>query len=108
MSEWLSDDPAAEAARAEHRAAPNGHGNAPRAIPIDILGIQSWLTRDIAEPDFMLGELVSTTSRIRTDRPDRPRQNQPLAGRRPRHCRRRRFPALARRRQASSRALHRW
>lgn len=54
----------AERAAAEAKTQANGHDSAPRAIPIDILSIQSWLTRDIAEPDFMLGELVSTTSRI--------------------------------------------
>lgn len=28
------------------------------------LSLADWLTRDIAEPDFMMGEVVSTTSRI--------------------------------------------
>jgi hypothetical protein len=41
---------------------PNGLD--PSAIDLSLLKAQVWLTRDIPEPDFLLGELVSTTSRM--------------------------------------------
>jgi hypothetical protein len=37
--------------------------SAPTAVDIDLLSGRRWRDRDIAEPDFLLGELLSTTSR---------------------------------------------
>jgi hypothetical protein len=42
----------------------SGDGAEPPTPTIDVLRVSNWLTRDISEPDFMLGELLSTTSRI--------------------------------------------
>jgi len=36
--------------------------DAPTAIDIDLLSGLKWLDREIPEPDFLLGELLSTTS----------------------------------------------
>ena len=35
-----------------------------KAVGIDLLSLDGWLTRDIPEPDFLLGELLSTTCRL--------------------------------------------
>jgi hypothetical protein len=37
--------------------------NAPKTINIDLLRGQKWLDREIGEPDFLLGEFLSTTTR---------------------------------------------
>lgn len=39
----------------------NGHGIAP--LPFHLLTLQGWLERDLPPPDFLLGELLSTTTR---------------------------------------------
>lgn len=41
---------------------PNGHDTAP-TLP-QLLSLQYWLTRSLPLPDFLLGDVISTTSRI--------------------------------------------
>lgn len=84
MSEWLDDnDPDIAAAKTKNRANTgeptqpqhNGHDiDAPirseppptgsPSLDLSILSISSWLTRDIPSPDFLLGELLSTSCRV--------------------------------------------
>jgi len=70
MSDWLPDvDPVIrheqEKFRAVAQSASNGLDPA-RGPQIDLetLSGANWLTREIPEPEFLLGELISTTSRI--------------------------------------------
>jgi AAA domain len=57
MMAWKPKDAVEEAEGAK----PNGHD---RSYVIGLLSGANWLDRDIPEPDFMLGELLSTTTRM--------------------------------------------
>ena len=61
--QW-ADDAAAAKARQEFDAKARENGHDPDWYDPAIISGAYWLTRDIPEPDFMLGELLSTTSRI--------------------------------------------
>jgi hypothetical protein len=61
--QW-ADDAAAAKARQEFEEEARENGHDPDWYDPIILNGAYWLTRDIPEPDFMLGELLSTTSRI--------------------------------------------
>lgn len=64
---WLNnDDSEVVKAREANKAseAPRANGYDPEPIDLSLLSASNWLARDIPEPDFLLGELLSTTSRI--------------------------------------------
>jgi hypothetical protein len=60
------DDPEVEPERAQasNGEKPNGASDWSEPPAITFLAGTHWLTRDIPEPDFLLGELLSTTSRL--------------------------------------------
>jgi hypothetical protein len=49
----------------EHKAQPNGPDQAPWSVPEpQSLTLAYWLSRDLPAPDFLFGEVISTTSRL--------------------------------------------
>lgn len=63
---WADEEALAEDPDHEQQTAEQGEteqGSAPPDIRAQI-SVKGWLARDIAPPDFLLGELLSTTSRV--------------------------------------------
>jgi len=64
--DWQSGEPDLEAERQKASKARKPNGDTQWIDPVDIalLSGTHWLTCDVPEPEFLLGEVVSTTSRI--------------------------------------------
>jgi hypothetical protein len=60
----ISVDQTAENVIDQHRAQLGTIRRARNPVGTELLSLASWLTRDIPEPDFLLGELLSTTCRV--------------------------------------------